>query len=281
MSPGPALRVMTYNITCDSAASPRTPWSPRRGAVTAQIAVGAADVVGLQEVLPHQLADLRAALPGYDVVGVGRDDGGTAGEHGPLLVRSERWTIEDWGTFWLSRTPEVPSLAPGTEYPRICTWARLRPEVPHGASIASTPPNPAATAARAGLTVWNVHLDHRREDARVLGMREVLARMGNAAGPHVLLGDLNAWPGSPPLLAAGRVLRDAWAGAPATRPGATFHGWDLDRVIGTARDDSRRIDHVLVSPGVRVTSVSAPLPAGEPLPSDHLPVIADLELTAS
>ena len=38
------------------------------------------DILGMQEVLHNQFLDLRSGLPEYDGIGVGRDDGKTAGD---------------------------------------------------------------------------------------------------------------------------------------------------------------------------------------------------------
>jgi hypothetical protein len=52
----------------------------RREAVLDQIIWERPDIIGLQEVLDNQYSDLKAALPEYDTVGVGRDDGKQEGE---------------------------------------------------------------------------------------------------------------------------------------------------------------------------------------------------------
>ena len=46
-----------------------------------------ADLVGLQEALAFQIDEIQAAVPGYAVVGVGRDDGGRAGEWSAILFK--------------------------------------------------------------------------------------------------------------------------------------------------------------------------------------------------
>ena len=40
----------------------------------------------MQEVLHHQLEDLKARLPEYAEVGVGREDGKTQGEYAPSVL---------------------------------------------------------------------------------------------------------------------------------------------------------------------------------------------------
>ncbi|UFU04872.1 endonuclease/exonuclease/phosphatase family protein [Ruania halotolerans] len=259
-------RVMTYNIKYDAAEADLTAWTHRRAAVVAQIRHTNPDILGLQEVLAHQLTDLRHDLPGYAAVGVGREDGARNGEFVPLLIRRAAWHIRAWGTFWLSETPGVPSRAPDTRLPRICTWARLRPHT--------------RTAAHPGLTLWNVHLDHQQESAQTSGIRTVLDHLEQVPGPHVLMGDLNAGPGSPALTLAESVLQNARSTTQTSPvgPGATFHDWSPGRVTGSDGDDPRRIDHVLASGELAVRRYEAPVPTYPVVPSDHLPVVVDLAL---
>lgn len=264
-------RLMTYNIKNDSPGERHAAWTrDRREALVAVVREAAPDVAALQEVVAHQLAHLRADLPSYVAVGVGRDDGDAAGEHVPLLVRSDRWSIRTWGTFWLSPTPDVPSLHPGTHCARVCTWAVLD-----------------AVAGAGELRVWNVHLDHESEDAREFGMRLVLDRIA-AAGPgrDVVLGDLNAGPGSAPVAAALTGLRDAREASRSapTGSGATFHDWVPAAIQDSGGEHAERIDWVLVGPGIEVLAYDVPAideTADAVLPSDHYPVVVDVEIGTS
>ena len=43
------------------------------------------DIFGAQEVLHDQLTDMLAALPDYDYIGVGRNDGKEKGEYSPIF----------------------------------------------------------------------------------------------------------------------------------------------------------------------------------------------------
>jgi hypothetical protein len=63
----------------------------------------------MQEVLHNQLLDLQALLGStYSHVGVGRDDGKSAGEHSPIFYDNTKFDKVDWKTIWLSKTPDVP-----------------------------------------------------------------------------------------------------------------------------------------------------------------------------
>jgi len=89
--------------------------------------------------------------------------------------------------------------------------------------------------------------------------------------PVILGADLNEPPGGTAWQVLGAALMDGSAGVRAAGPWATF----------PAAAPRQRIDAILVDPRIRVTGyrVAADLPAAGRA-SDHLPVVADLELPA-
>ncbi|WP_460459884.1 endonuclease/exonuclease/phosphatase family protein [Angustibacter peucedani] len=252
---------MTYNVRVDTG-STRTSdvdrWGSRAPLLVSLLrSAPMPHVLAVQEALSHQLDVVRSALgPGFAVVGEGRDaDGG--GEHTVLLVDTSVVTVVEHGQWWVSATPSVPgSIADGTTYPRVVTWARLAP-VGDG-------PEVVAVA---------VHLDHESEDARLLGADQVAALAASSDVPVLVMGDLNAPAGSAVwqrLAAAG--LRDAVEEAAVrTSPDVgTFPDYG-EPVVG-----GDRIDAVLVSAGLDVLEAGADrwsAPDGR-RPSDHLPVRA-------
>lgn len=65
------------------------------------------DIFGTQEGKYPQLQDLRQAMPGYDYIGVGRDDGKRAGEHSAIF------TARTSSRFWsmaISGYPRSPTV---------------------------------------------------------------------------------------------------------------------------------------------------------------------------
>lgn len=284
-------RIVTCNIKNDTPDEPVARWTPpRHAAVAAVLREVDADVVALQEVLAHQLEDLRADLPEYVSIGVGRDDGAAAGEFVPLLVRTDRWTVREWGTFWLSANPELPTRYPGTSCYRVCTWAVLDPVgAAVGAADGLKNDDGDRSTGAVPLRVWNLHLDHESEDARTFGTSLVLeriavrARAGTEPGAvDVVLGDLNAGPDSAPVRAALTALRDAREASVTapTGPGATFHDWHPAAIADSGPEHVERIDYVLVGPGPSVRSYDVPTPLGPDgvVPSDHHPVVVELDL---
>ncbi len=87
----------------------------------------------------------------------------------------------------------------------------------------------------------------------------------DAREPLVLMGDLNATPSSRLYRRLAGVLRDAQTLVRGHKPQATF----------PSRLPFLRIDHVFVSPAVKVEAVQAPRDALTRIASDHLPLVID------
>lgn len=257
---------MTFNIRLDLAADGANAWPHRKANVAALIEREAPDILGMQEVLLHQKHDLEAALPGYQMVGVGRDDGREAGEFSPLAWRRERFALERWGTFWLSPTPDRPGRGWDAAYPRIATWAVLRDRV-----------------SGARLRVLNTHFDHAGREARLNSAAMVarwVAEGPDRTLPTIVLGDLNADPESEPyrrlMSDTTAALRDARVTTltPPYGPAGTFTGFDI------AKAPALPIDHIFATPAYTVERYAVVTQHwGGRLPSDHYPVVADLRPT--
>lgn len=258
------LRVMTFNIRYDNPGDGVNAWPNRKDWVASLIRFHAADAVGVQEALLRQLADLDVRLPGWARVGVGRADGREAGEFSAIFYRTERLELLESGTFWLSPTPEVAgSKGWDAAIERVATWARFRDR-------------------RTGcpLLHLNTHFDHIGEQARQESARLIRRRLATLADglPVVVTGDLNATASS----GAYRILtRDTIPGAIApladayTVSRAGHYGPTSSWTEFKSIQPGRRIDYVMVSPGIEVFSHGIlPDSWDGRFPSDHLPVLA-------
>lgn len=260
------LTAVTYNLRFDNPDDGPHRWSERAPQVAAQIHALAPDLLGTQEVLPNQLADLAARLPGYAHEATGRD-GERGGEATPLFWRADRFTREDGGTFWLSDTPDRARTADepkpyGTWLNRIATWALLRDQ-----------------GSGARILVLNTHFDHAMEEARQASATQVAAFVAAHPADHtVVMGDLNARTGSVAHATLARALADAATRAAEVvrAPGETsVTTWTA---LGTP---GHHIDHVFVSPGLAVERYEVvdrrfSYGGAERYPSDHLPVAVRL-----
>jgi len=261
------LRIMTFNIRYDNPRDGDNAWPQRKDLAASMLRLHRSDVVGLQEALAEQVADLAVRLPDFAWVGVGRDDGATQGEFAAVFYRRPRLTPLEQGTFWLSETPETPgSMGWDAHCVRTVTWVRFQD------NATGTP-----------FVFLNTHFDHAGERARREGALLLLDRVHALAGdaPVVVTGDLNCTEASATyrLLTQGGngdVLRlhDAkvQSATPHHGPTGTFHAF-----TGVLR---ARIDYIFVSANVRVLrhATLADHWDGDRYPSDHMPVVADVTL---
>lgn len=265
------LNVMTFNIRYGTAGDGENRWANRKDLVCDVLRRHDPDIVGLQEALRFQIDYIRAALPEYGEIGVGRDDGKTRGEYSAIVYRTDRLEVTDSGTFWLSDTPEVvASTSWGNSITRICTWGRF---VQKGSGKA--------------FYLFNTHLDHQSQSSReksvVLIDRRIARRTHR--DPVILTGDFNAGESNPAI----RFVRGEPGGSEkalvplvdtfrALHPEATDVG-TFNRFKGDR--SGQKIDYVFALPGTEIleAEIIFDMPDGR-CPSDHFPVMARLDLAA-
>ena len=260
------LRVMTYNIRFDNPADGVHAWPNRKELVASVIRFHKADIIGVQEALEHQIQDLMELLPGYDWVGVGRNED-EGGEFSAILYRSSVVTVKAAQTFWLSESPDEPgSQSWDSSLPRIATWAHF-----------------VTSSEERELFVLNTHFDHRGEQARLESahlIKEQTSRLANGL-PVIVMGDLNATSEQPPLallsdtpLPDGRSLHDGFVHSlqPHHGPASTWTGF-------TKIEADRRIDYIFASEDLPIHYHAILTDKLEDrYPSDHLPVLVEVEL---
>ena len=261
-----SLRMMTYNIRFDNPADGVHAWPNRKELVASVIRFHKADIIGVQEALEYQIQDLMELLPGYDWVGVGRNEDG-GGEFSAILYRSSVVAVKAAKTFWLSESPDEPgSKSWDSSLPRIATWAHF-----------------VTSSDGRELFVLNTHFDHRGEQARLESARllkEQVSKLANGL-PVIVMGDLNATSEQPPLvllsdtpLSDGRSLRDGFVHSivPHHGPASTWTGF-------TKIEADRRIDYIFASEDLPIHYHAILTDKLEDrYPSDHLPVLVEVEL---
>lgn len=261
-----ALTLLTQNIRYhDEQTLPGHPdhWSERAPVLAQLLREAEADVVGLQEVLASQIPLIDEVLaPTHLRLGIGREGGGR-GEHNLLLLRRERFELQDWDQLWLSEEPDrIGSTGWDAHCPRIAVWARVRDrESGHELVLAVT------------------HLDHEGHLARSQGAGLLAQHLREAAdgAPVVLMGDFNAAGGdSIPW----RVLRDAGFDD-AHDVAAAHRGEDIGTFpdYGTPEVGGTRIDWILTR-GLSVEEYAAHVPRKDGrAASDHASVTARVRPT--
>lgn len=260
----PIINVMSYNIRYDNPGDSAHAWPYRKEMVANLVAYHEADLLGLQEALEHQVLYLDSALNDLDWVGVGRDDGQSKGEFSPVFYRKTMFDLLDWGTFWLSETPDEISVGWDASMERIATWTQLIHK-PSGDTV----------------YYFNTHFDHRGEQAREESAKLIREKITEIAGdaPVLVTGDFNASPDSAPYAAMvdGDGLEDAYevSQLPHHGPTSSFSGFVVTEPLAA----NRRIDYVFVSPDIQVLKHAILTDSKDnAYPSDHLPVIAEVSL---
>jgi len=254
------INIATYNLRLNTASDGPNAWPHRVDAVKALIRYHEFDIIGTQEGLPEQIADLDA-MPGFAHVGVGRDDGKDGGEHSAIFYRSARFDLEKHGDYWLSETPDRPSKGWDAKCcNRIASWAKFHDRV-----------------SGRRFFVFNVHFDHQGEVARRESAKLMLRKMGEIAGNVTVIctGDFNSTPETEQIGAMKSALRDARevSAEAAYGPQGTFEDFKLDSKL------PERIDYIFVGRGVEVLKYATLTDSVEArFPSDHLPVVARVRL---
>lgn len=255
------IKVATYNIRMDAIEDGDWSWQNRREPVFNLIRYSDWDLFGVQEVLPHQLTDFEV-LTDYAFVGTAREDGVNSGEYNGVLYKKARFKLLEEKIFWLSKTPEVPSIHPDAGCHRLCVCG-LFEDLTTGKTFVFA----------------DTHLDHVSEEARVLGAEVILAE-GLAhfkEYPTILVGDFNATPDEKAYQLLSQHLTDARQidNAFVYGPKGTFQEFNYN----CPWEDLVEIDFIFVSKNVQVKKVGTLTNSWENrFPSDHFPVEASLIL---
>ena len=258
---------MTFNIRYASADDGENDWDHRKDCVFDALAYHTADIIGLQEALGVQIQQIQDALPQYDIVWAGRDNGFQSGEACPVLFRRDRFTLADSGTFWFSNMPWKPgSMHWGNTVPRICTWVRL-----------------TETVTGMNFYVYNLHLDHASQTSREYSihlLQKELARREPTA-PAIVMGDFNMDTDNPAMAPLWRIgadlineqMIDVWSYLHPDQPSVTtFQGF------GTQLDGPC-LDHILISDSIEIIEAAVDTRSFDGrYPSDHFPVVATVKL---
>ena len=248
------LKVISYNIRLASGKDGEHQWKNRRPATSAMILAQRPDVMGIQEALAEQLAYLSRTCSDYGYVGGGREDGRHKGETTAIFWNRRTVSLVDWGMFWLSETPDKPSLGWDAAYLRTATWARMK-----------------LRANGHEFFVVNTHLDNRGATARMRGMELILNRIQtlNTEGlPVVLTGDFNTGVEDPMLSMLDRQMSNIRNTARESDSVLSFNAF--------GKQPARMLDHIYTQGfdrGDRFCTDTLTY-AGRPYISDHYPIVA-------
>lgn len=260
------INVMSFNVAVDNQQEGKG-WQWRKDAVNKMIGEEQPEIIGFQEAQAHEITDMITAHPEYDWYGLGRDSGRTPprtteySSEESMAVFWLRDSLEalDYGTFWLSETPEVPGKGWDASYVRTCTWIRFRQR-----------------RTDQQLMMFNTHLDNSGATARAEGLKlilEKIASLNKDRLPVFLTADFNKVSTDKifdPVKAVMQSTRDV--AAQSERDKKTYNGYNAPK---------SQIDHIFFS-GSGLTALKFRVLDGDygaKWISDHYPVVGSYRYT--
>lgn len=251
-----SIRVISSNVRLIKGQDGENSWEYRKGAFPVMLQEMNPTVFGVQEAYAEQLAWINETAPQYACVGVGREDGVSEGEHMSIFYKTDEIELLDWGTYWLSETPDVPSMGWDAACYRTATWTKMK-----------------VKATGREFFYVNTHLDHIGVEARRLGLALIVNKIGEmnpgSKLPMILTGDFNVTPDNEGLKDLNKIMKSARIYAKDSDTKGSFNDWG---------DEEEIIDYIYYSGFSKCTNfkVVDQSFAGVPYISDHYPVVADI-----
>ena len=254
---GEGTSMMSCNLRCLTPLDlGKRSWFYRAELLMEDIEAAVPGIIGFQEATKWQYEYMKESLAGYDSVITYRDESPLS-EGCPIFYNCALYELRDKGSFWLSETPDVMSRDWGSACYRICSYVIL-----------------ADRATGGEFVVFNTHLDHVSDEARIKGIEVVLDKIAAFGGlPSVIMGDFNAEEGSETYKAVTENFLDAVYELPEPQLGGTYRDWG-------ELEEGRRIDYFMVSKsGVEVLEYELIVPIHEGVfASDHCPIVLRAEI---
>ena len=256
-----SINVMTYNLRFDNPNDGENSWPNRKEFLLSQITYFEPDIFGTQEGLEHQILYLNKELKDYSFVGIGRDEG-SKGEFSALFYNHVKLKIVESSTFWLSETPNVPSVGWDAALNRICTFALMED-----------------IKSQNKFWVFNTHFDHKGSTAREKSAELIIKQItsfNKENYPVILMGDFNLRPDEKPILELSKALNDSKmiSQAEPFGPDATFGGFNI------CEPAKNRIDYIFISKENIIVNKYAVIVSVQEnkYPSDHFPVLVNITI---
>lgn len=258
------LKVMSFNILRGDLQGPEHDWTVRREACLEMIATQQPMVFGLQECTWTQRRHILASNELLDAVGVavdGQKKDYTNVSSNPIFWRKDILDLVEWGTFWLSDTPDaVGSITWNGVKPRTCTWARFK-----------------VRCNGKRLLYFNAHIENAAgEETKDKSIRLIIDRMRSANPsqqvPMLFGGDLNSKVSADCLSAMKTYLKHAPTYCTKTDNGRTLNSFK--ETGGSAIDHLFYCEYGFVG---KVFSVDRNAYKNVAYISDHYPIFCELE----
>ena len=251
-------KIVSFNLRCVWKGDGINAFIFRAGMIYDKIMREMPDVLAFQEMSTDHLELLKRMLPEYNFCGQFRSKN-YSGEGVFTAVRKNVWDVIAYETFWISPTPYVAGsrFEDQSECPRICVVSQVRNR-----------------ETGKMLRIYNIHLDHISDAARINGIRCVFEKMEEFNRklplPSLVLGDYNAYPDSETMRFCNDyktpVMYDVTEQIPVT-----FHDFGRRGV---------KIDYIYVTEELKGACVASGIWEDERdgiYLSDHYPIWAEFE----
>lgn len=256
--PAQSYKVMTYNLRFDNPDDDVNAWPNRKQKVFDLLKKYDPDILDVQEALVNQLQDITKALPQYEYVGVGRDDGKEKGEFSAILYKKKKFKLLDQNTFWLSEHPDsVGSKSWDAAITRIVTWAKF-----------------SDAKSKKEFVVMNTHFDHIGKEARKQSAALLKSKIPSITKSHALIltGDLNCTRDEPPYAELINPSNVTLIDPAPESPLGTYCGFAVGKM------ECRPIDYIFATLHWQVSDYKVINDNdGSYYPSDHLPVMVTVQ----
>lgn len=253
------IKIVTFNLRCVwNGVDKQNSFVHRAGLIWEKISKEKPDVIAFQECVPEIVAILKSMFSEYLFLGHGRNND-YDGEGLYTAIKISDFDLLDYETFWLSLTPYIAGsrFENQSECPRTVVVSSIRHK-------------------KTGkiFSVYNVHLDHISESARVKGVKAVIQRvlqdMKKREMYSVMLGDFNGKPDEETIKIVSEDLFDVTKDS-----GITFHDFH------GAEERKMKIDYIFISDNLKENFTGCDVwkdtSNGISL-SDHYPLCANFKI---
>ncbi|MCK9233766.1 MAG: endonuclease/exonuclease/phosphatase family protein [Acholeplasmataceae bacterium] len=255
--------LLTFNLRYPFGNDGENSWENRKLSVIEFINDFKPNIIGAQEVYDFMKDEILAKTFNYLAIGIPRTP---KGEGVPIFYNPNIFEVINSGNFWLSVTPTKLNSKSWNSYSvRMCTWAEFC----------------FLEDRTKKFRVFNTHLDHQSEEARINGFKVLLNKIKklnkNEYLPIMITGDFNAKLESTTIKEIEKNINEF--GLPLKHVykngviyGTTFHSF-------TGRINGEPIDYIYYSNDIKVSDLEIHRDKylGKYV-SDHYPVSINFEI---
>lgn len=258
------IKIATYNIRVDAKRDLESgnPWKIRKKPLAELIINNGFDIVGTQEGDFRQMDELIELLPGYSYVGYPYAGPQGKSHTASIVYKNQFFEVADKGVFWYSETPDIESIGWDADDTRICTWARMK----HKKSGKE-------------FYFFTSHFYWRYKIAKENSGKVMVEKLKEIVKDDITVistGDLNSELHTVQIQNILEILKDSKSitkTLPEGPEGTNLGGGNFEG------NPVNRIDYILVNDKVKVLTYKVLVDSysNGRYPSDHLPVVCDIE----